>query len=194
MVERILDAAQEVLIEFGFDGASTNRIAKAAGVSPASIYQYFPDKEAVAMAAVRRFTDRLASQVSAEAEERPDEPAAAYVRRVIRAVLNAMDVDPRFLAAAINTVPQLGGESKLAQLEGQLFDLIAKRLHDDRERLRPGMRPEAATWLLVRTIRHLTVDFMLEKPDIEREEFIDELATLVLAYVAAPPRRRGREL
>ncbi|EKF25150.1 bacterial regulatory s, tetR family protein [Mycolicibacterium hassiacum DSM 44199] len=33
MVERILDAGERVLISHGFDGASTNRIAAAAGIS-----------------------------------------------------------------------------------------------------------------------------------------------------------------
>ena len=46
-VERLLDAAREVLLRRGWDGATTNHIAAAAGVSPGSFYQYFADKEAI---------------------------------------------------------------------------------------------------------------------------------------------------
>ena len=47
MVERILAATRSVLVERGYEGASTNRIAAVAGISPGSLYQYFPDKDAV---------------------------------------------------------------------------------------------------------------------------------------------------
>jgi AcrR family transcriptional regulator len=42
-VQRILEATARVLIADGYDAASTNRIAAEAGVSPGSVYQYFPN-------------------------------------------------------------------------------------------------------------------------------------------------------
>jgi AcrR family transcriptional regulator len=45
--EEIVAAAASLFAERGFDGASLNAIAKAAGVTIASIYQYFPDREAI---------------------------------------------------------------------------------------------------------------------------------------------------
>ena len=46
-VERLVAAAREVLLRRGWDGATTNHIAAAAGVGPGSFYQYFADKEAI---------------------------------------------------------------------------------------------------------------------------------------------------
>jgi AcrR family transcriptional regulator len=46
-VRRILDAAAEILEERGYEGVSTNRIAAAAEISPGSLYQYFPNKDAI---------------------------------------------------------------------------------------------------------------------------------------------------
>jgi AcrR family transcriptional regulator len=43
-VECILDATARVLCATGYDRASTNRVAMAAGVSVGSLYQYFPSK------------------------------------------------------------------------------------------------------------------------------------------------------
>lgn len=40
----ILDATALVLVEEGYDRATTNRIAERAGVSIGSLYQYFEDK------------------------------------------------------------------------------------------------------------------------------------------------------
>lgn len=45
-VDKILAAAAQVLAEEG-DGATTDRIAARAGVSIGSLYQYFPNKDAL---------------------------------------------------------------------------------------------------------------------------------------------------
>src|SRR5260370_40812254 len=53
-VETLLDATARVLTRHGYDRASTNRIAATAGVSVGSLYQYFPNKEALVAALVAR--------------------------------------------------------------------------------------------------------------------------------------------
>lgn len=45
--DRILDAAAHVFAEFGYRGGTTNRIAEAADISIGSLYQYFPNKDAI---------------------------------------------------------------------------------------------------------------------------------------------------
>ena len=47
MVERIIEAGRTVLLRDGYDAASTNRVASEAGISPGSLYQYCPNKDAV---------------------------------------------------------------------------------------------------------------------------------------------------
>src|SRR5688572_21841585 len=46
-VEAILEAATHILVRDGYAGLTTNRIAERAGVNVASLYQYFPGKEAI---------------------------------------------------------------------------------------------------------------------------------------------------
>jgi AcrR family transcriptional regulator len=46
-VERILEAAGHVFAEKSFDAATTEEIAERAGVSIGSVYQYFPNKDAL---------------------------------------------------------------------------------------------------------------------------------------------------
>src|ERR1051326_809369 len=41
---QILDGARKVFMDLGFDGASMNEIARAAGVSKGTLYVYFTDK------------------------------------------------------------------------------------------------------------------------------------------------------
>ena len=42
--DQVLDGARQVFMSDGFEGASVDDIAKAAGVSKATLYSYFPDK------------------------------------------------------------------------------------------------------------------------------------------------------
>jgi AcrR family transcriptional regulator len=64
-VERMLDAAAELLDELGPEGLSTSAIASRAGVSVGSLYQFFPDKHAVAEALARRSFERFSQQLRA---------------------------------------------------------------------------------------------------------------------------------
>ncbi|MEM9160103.1 MAG: TetR/AcrR family transcriptional regulator, partial [Verrucomicrobiota bacterium] len=42
---RLIETAVEMIVEEGYQKATMKKIAKAAGVGPATIYKYFPSKE-----------------------------------------------------------------------------------------------------------------------------------------------------
>ncbi|WP_018654052.1 TetR/AcrR family transcriptional regulator [Actinomadura flavalba] len=67
-VQRMLDACAGILDEDGFDGLTTTRIAQRAEVAIGSVYQFFPDKRAVAQALALRnfeqFGDRVAARLA----------------------------------------------------------------------------------------------------------------------------------
>jgi AcrR family transcriptional regulator len=56
-IVQILDAALDLFAEVGYEGASTNRIAAKAGISPGSLYQFFANKEAIAEALSARLAE-----------------------------------------------------------------------------------------------------------------------------------------
>ena len=53
MVDTLLDALARILVEAP-DAATTNAVAERAGVSVGSLYQYFPNKDALLAALLRR--------------------------------------------------------------------------------------------------------------------------------------------
>lgn len=67
-VQRMLDAAQQLVSELGYDALTTTLIAERADVSIGSLYQFFPDKQAVVRAValrnLERFTERLGDLVA----------------------------------------------------------------------------------------------------------------------------------
>ena len=61
-VDRILDAARSILSKEGAGAFNTNRIAQAAGVSVGSLYEYFPDKDAI----IDRISEEIAKKETEE--------------------------------------------------------------------------------------------------------------------------------
>lgn len=53
-VNVLLEATEEVARRVGFEDATTKEIAQVAGVSAGTLYRYFPDKEALLAAVIRR--------------------------------------------------------------------------------------------------------------------------------------------
>ena len=62
-VERIKQAMLDLIAEEGYAAASTNQIAKRAKVNIASLYQYFPNRQAIALALYEGSSAELAQRV-----------------------------------------------------------------------------------------------------------------------------------
>ncbi len=58
-VDTLFEAATRILASEGEAGFTTNRIAERAGFSIGTLYQYFPSKEAIVVALVRRHRERV---------------------------------------------------------------------------------------------------------------------------------------
>ncbi len=57
-VQQILDVAEQLFVEIGYESATTRAIAAQADVSVGSIYQFFPDKEAILKALAIRYLQK----------------------------------------------------------------------------------------------------------------------------------------
>jgi AcrR family transcriptional regulator len=58
-IEQLLDAADTIFAQIGYERATTNAICAQAGVSPGTLYQFFPNKQAIAEALAARYLERL---------------------------------------------------------------------------------------------------------------------------------------
>src|ERR1700730_15435426 len=86
---QILDAALHVMAEHGFRGASIKRIAQRAGLkSPALIYWYFKDKQALFEAMLEQMAPFLG--VVADAEQSLDLPPEQVLPRIVDGFLHTV--------------------------------------------------------------------------------------------------------
>src|SRR5215813_9806347 len=86
---QIVEAAMDVMAERGFRGASIKRIAQRAGLkSPALIYWYFRDKQALFEAVLERMSPFL--DTVAQAQARLDDPPEQVLPLVVTAFLQGV--------------------------------------------------------------------------------------------------------
>src|SRR3546814_13551038 len=78
-------AATQVLSEDGYGRATTARVAERAGVSVGSLYQYFPNKEALVGTLVERHADEIVTIMHRALRDSAHRTLADGIRAVIRA-------------------------------------------------------------------------------------------------------------
>ena len=104
-VEAILDAVIRVLKRDGLKAATTNRIAEAAGVSTGSVYQYFPDKQAIFVSLHRRHIGDIDRLVATTLVENANSSLEDLIRSMVEAITDAHTVDPELYEMMFSEVP-----------------------------------------------------------------------------------------
>ncbi|SFO37410.1 DNA-binding transcriptional regulator, AcrR family [Actinomadura madurae] len=179
--ERILTAAAHVFTEYGYAAGTTNRIAERARISIGSLYQYFPNKDAILAELAVRHLDRgtwtRADQVDLSAGS-----LEAAVRTLVRDAIDNHRDDPRLLRIMIEEVPL--SRNLLDTIDrhektrvGQVRDLLAR--HPD-VRVRDL---DTAADLIVTTVELNTHKIMARPQTTSVETFENELVDMVTRYL-----------
>ncbi|NBE50185.1 TetR family transcriptional regulator [Streptomyces sp. YC537] len=82
----IIDAAESLLAEQGYEAATLKAIGERAGIPTASMYHYFPDRHQVEAELLRRHTAELDALITATL----DEPEAQTLREAVDVVIDLL--------------------------------------------------------------------------------------------------------
>jgi AcrR family transcriptional regulator len=134
-VAALLEAAAQVLERDGLEGFNTNAVAERAGVSIGSLYQYFPGKDALTLALMRRESERFHADAMTALRHRSGSGAlkrfigACVRQQLLRPVLaHLLDVEQARPALR----KELGGPSKLCRI---LQEILSRMEHQRWTRL-----------------------------------------------------------
>jgi len=185
-VEAILQAAAQVFERHGYAAGTTNRIVERAGVSIGTLYQYFPNKDAILVALVHR---HLAESTAALQPHLQRLNRGARFEDVLPNIVHAM-VAMHALTSGLHRV--LFEETplpstlraELDELEDQLVDVAAEALATD-----PSTAPNdprLTARVMISAIEGLTHRLVLRPPpNVTPDAIANEITELVRAYIQA---------
>ncbi len=188
-VDAILQAAARIFAERGLGGGTTNHIAALAGVSVGSLYEYFPNKDAILVAVVERQLEAMIRDVQEHllsARSGPDsaEPLDALLRRFVLAMLEVHEREPDLYRTAASEAPHPPAlDACVLQME-QVLAHVLKDLLDERAELDLPDTDTVAHLIFQTTeaLTHRYVHYGIH--ELEREAFVKEVVTLLDAYLS----------
>lgn len=181
----ILDAAAQVLVNQGYERATTDRIAERAGVSIGTLYEYFPNKEAVFATLSLRWNDQRWEMFQQEVAKNRGNTLDSVIRGTIRARIAATRLDSRLNTALRRDVPAAVTEQQAETILEEFIEPSVQAL-EAFAMLGPRDRRLVAEVMIHAT--HAVIDNMAEThPDLLDSPALEEELTLMMCrYVSRP--------
>ncbi|MBJ6764560.1 TetR/AcrR family transcriptional regulator [Myxococcaceae bacterium JPH2] len=190
MVASILDAAIRVLTKHGYERATTIAIAKMAGISVGSLYQYFPNKEAIVVALGEQHSREVLTCING-AFVHDDADPRQTLQAVIQAALEAHRVNPKLHKVFKEEVPRR--RIKSGPHTGDILMEKFVEFFEAHRAVLNGRTPQMAAFIVQTVIEALTHRAVLEPHDgLSVDDIAAEALELVTAYLFGPSRARKR--
>jgi AcrR family transcriptional regulator len=173
----------ETQVRCGWQALATNAIAERARVNIASLYQFFPNKEAIVAELERRHIQETRDAVTAVYARHRGEGVEARARALVEAGIAAHAVALEIHQVFATTFPGRHSDRSFEPfiIEGGRADLSALGLP----------HPDLATWVIA-TVTHAVIHqgIVERRGDVESGALAEELVTMLVRCVRRP--RKGR--
>lgn len=179
--QRILKAAAHVFAELGYAAGTTNRIAAEARISIGSLYQYFPNKDAILAELLIQHIDRGVWAGAADVDLTPG-TLEEMVRALVRDAIEAHSGDPQLLALMVEQAPMSQTLRDKIEEHGRLRTTQIREVLAAHPDVRVGS-PDIAADLILFTVEINTHKFMAAQSEVMVDDFERELVAMVTRYL-----------
>lgn len=183
-VDAIIQASTYILMKSGWKGFTTNAIAERAGVNISSLYQFFPNKEAIVAELQSRHAAEINDELHQVLKRIPEQDSLKQVLTLlVDMIIRKHKVSPAVHKAISEEIPQTL-KSKHLEDDNQLRVLFLNALV-------PFMKnvpnPEFAIHIITVSAHALIHNITVDKPHfLESETIVRELVALYEFYLARP--------
>ncbi|MGW2488689.1 TetR/AcrR family transcriptional regulator [Streptomyces sp. NPDC001606] len=181
-IAQLLEAAARVFCTTGYTAASTNAIAREAGVSPGTLYQFFPNKEAIAVELGSRLMHEMRDTYGeALAPVDPTTPLEEAIGSAVDRFIAFNTEHPVFFALMHG--PDLPGG--ITEAHDQLHTTLIARI----EGLLASLLPEAPAADVTRTahvclgVYKAGLELALVHEGAERAAYVQEIKKVLIRYL-----------
>ena len=185
-VTAILDATAQVLVAEGFARLTTNRVAVRAGVSVGSIYQYFPNKEALVVAVSERHGGQVMALLARVMASTESADLVGSIRRFIRAMFAVHAINPDLHKSLTEVVLVLGTEH-VSEVSTAARAVVHAYLCANADHI-VVTDMDAASFLMVTTVEAVTHAALLDfAGPVDEVALETELVAMLLRYLGVEP-------
>ena len=191
-VATILQAAAEVISQLGYDRASTNKIAACAGVSIGSLYQYFPNKDAILVSLLKQHRSAVISMVEKALENlgNLDVSFTEALRALFNELVSLHGANPKLNKVLSEEVPHAPVIQQMHREEIRSYAIQIERVL----RSRPEIHVQnytVASYVLTQATGSLSRWLVHEAPDfLDKQSFINEAVTMLAGYAQGCRKQR----
>ncbi|MEW6776451.1 MAG: TetR/AcrR family transcriptional regulator [Bdellovibrionota bacterium] len=183
MVDVILEAATRVFIEEGYEGASTNKIARRAGVSVGSLYQYFPNKEAITAALFDQLSVKAIRLVQERLGKLAHAPLPQAISEAVGILAELYRSSPELIEMTFERLSELERTRQLQALRERSAAVLLAYLQTRQNELRPGDLPHMS-WVVSSAVEALVFRVMQETPThLSQKKLLSEISELIGRYL-----------
>ena len=182
-VDAIVQATAYILRKKGYAELTTNGIAEKAGVNIASLYQYFPNKEAILAELLRRHAAEGRTKALKTVRASKGRSLATTVRRLVEGALAEHSVDPDLHRILTTEAMRLGLQRIETESDAAIEEESARWVATTKRR-----NPELALWVAKTAVHAVIHVAYLERPEDAQKSAVlaEELTRLVVRYLRAP--------
>ncbi|NPU90278.1 MAG: TetR/AcrR family transcriptional regulator [Gammaproteobacteria bacterium] len=181
-VERIIAATAALIEEQGLDALTTNRVAERANVNIASLYQYFPNKQALLSALLQQYWQDLARVLNDLLDQLGDVSVDESTRLWAQLGIQHFRNQGGVLVELLRHPSQLAALPEGREFEHRLMEAMRRFLTRQRDRLNvPDL--DRAIYVAFQACAAILSRHLLEPmPYYRDEEIVEELARLMRGY------------
>ncbi|CUJ54027.1 TetR/AcrR family transcriptional regulator [Achromobacter xylosoxidans] len=185
-VDTILQATARVLAEYGYAGTNTNLIAETAGVSVGSLYQYFPNKNALIAALHDRHDKQMLALIDEVLDGNPAATLRERVAAIVAASLHAHLLEPALHRVLEREFPLFDQPRDHSRADQDIHRRMRHLLELHRQEIAQQDR-ELATYVVLRIMESLVHAVALEPPaGFDPRQLEGAVVDAVMGYLGTP--------
>jgi AcrR family transcriptional regulator len=184
-VDAIVEATTQVLLREGYDRFTTARAAERAGVSIGTLYQYFPNKAALASAVIDRCCENFLSAFESALSGQRHDTLADCIRAIVDVTLVSHRLSPDLHRIVIDLAPKMGAVGKIETVSRTAAGIIESMLRKHANEIAPEIDLGVAATIIETVVEALTHRVLLTDPAHGRDDRLAKEATrLITRYLA----------
>jgi AcrR family transcriptional regulator len=182
-VAHILAASTQILQQQGLEFFNTNKVAQKAGISIGSLYQYFPNKEAIISALLERYVQKQFELIETEMQKMKGKNLRTTIAALVKVQLESKKKNSRFNKFIAETLFRIDGLKHMQKIDDKIADYLKQFVLPFKDELRDG----DIDWMIfnmIHIMKILPVSVIFHPTfEIEDPKFEEELVELFFGYL-----------